>query len=253
LRDGGTLIIDDLNKVQQAGELFSDLPNFSRGLPTLNDMQKPGVATVFRKLLTGQYIIASGNNDEDFCHRRGWMQSGEYQEKTCYTFSSPLHALYISWRLIPTVINCPYGTVQEMTFSILKKFSPSQLSSPSRIGVAFSDRPLEARYQYEFYRGLFSATGGCVRICPELFTAPGARRGCIDFFIPEKKWGIEFIREGKPHTLSEHSSRFGPGSKYGAWLDSNDMVDYIILDCRTDWPESVNPCNCILILQIFQI
>ena len=149
--------------------------------------------------------------------------------------------MYASWRLTPILGQCPYVTVQDMTFSILKKFNPSQLSSPSRIGVAFSDRPLEARYQFEFYRGLFAATGGGVRICPELFTA---RRGRIDFFIPEKKWGIELTREG--NALSEHSSRFGNGCKYGAWLDSNDIVDYIILDCRTEAPKSANPCNCFL-------
>jgi hypothetical protein len=138
-----------------------------------------------------------------------------------------------------------------MMLSILKAFNPSQLSSPSRIGVAFSDRPIEARYQFELYRGLFAATGGGVRICPELYTAPGARKGCIDFFIPEKKWGIELIREGTP-SLSEHSSCFGLGNKYGAWLTSNDMVDYIILDCRTDIPPSPNPRNC-LVLQIIEV
>ena len=139
-----------------------------------------------------------------------------------------------------------------MTFSILKKFNPSQLSSPSRIGVAFPDRPMEARYQFEFYRGLFTATGGGVRICPELFTAPGARKGGIDFFIPEKKWGIELIREGTRSSLSERSSSFGLGSKYGVWLASNDMVDYIILDCRTDIPRSPNSRNC-LVLQIIEV
>jgi len=152
--------------------------------------------------------------------------------------------MYVSWRLTPILRQFPYATVHDMTFSILKKFNPSQLSSPSRIGVAFSDRPLEARYQFEFYRGLFAATGGGVRICPELFTAPGARRGRVDFFIPEKKWGIELTREGS--RLSEHSSRFGPGCKYGAWLDSNDMVDYMILDCRTETPKSASPRNCFL-------
>ena len=128
-----------------------------------------------------------------------------------------------------------------MTFSILKKFNPSQLSSPSRIGVAFSDRPMEARYQFELYRGLFAATGGRVRICPELLTAQGARRGRIDFFVPENKWGIELTREG--NGLEEHSSRFGLKSKYGVWLTLNHMVDYLILDCRTDMPDSANPRN----------
>jgi hypothetical protein len=238
--------------MQRAGKPLSGLPNFSRGLPCVDDLQKAGVATVFRKLLTHGSIIASGNHDEDFCHRWGWMHSEQLSGKTCYMFPSPLHAMYVSWRLIPTTIPCPFVTIRDMTFSILKEFNPSQLSSPSRIGVAFSDSPMEARYQFEFYRGLFAATGGGVHICPELFTAPGARKGRIDFFIPEKKWGIELIQEGTPSSLSEHSSRFGLGSKYGVWLASNDMVDYFILDCRTDTPRSSNPRNC-LVLQIIKV
>jgi hypothetical protein len=197
-------------------------------LPGVNDLQKDAVATVFRKLLTHGSIIASGNRDEDLCHRRGWMHSEQLSGNTCYTFSSPLHAMYVSWRFIPTIIQCPFVTIWDMTVSILKKFNPSRLSAPSRIGVAFSDRPMEARYQFEFYRGLFATTGGGIRICPELFTATGACKGRINFFIPEKKWGIELIREGTWSSLSEHSSGFGLGSKYGAWLASNDMVDYVI-------------------------
>ena len=238
--------------MQRAGKPLSGLPNFSRGLPRADDLQKAAVATVFRKLLAHGSIIASGNYDEDFCHRYGWIHSEQLSGKTYYTFSSPLHAIYVSWRLIPTTIPCPFTTIWDMTLSILKKFTPSQLSSPSRIGMAFSDRPMEARYQFEFYRGLFAATGGGVRICPELFTAPGACTSRINFFIPEKKWGIELIREGTPSSLSEHSSRFGLGSKYGVWLASNDMVDYIILDCRTDTPPSSNPRN-FLVLQIIEV
>jgi hypothetical protein len=225
--------------MQEAGKPLSELPNFSRGLPSVDDLGNLAVANTFRKLLTQTYIIASGSSDEDFCHRRGWMHSVRRQSKTYYVFASPLHAMYVSWRLIPTIIQCPYLNVRDMTFSILKKFNPSQLSSPSRIDLDFSDSPLEARYQFEFYRGIFASTGGGVRICPELFTAPGAHRGRIDFFVPEKKWGIELTREG--NTLSEHSSRFDLGGKYGVWLTSNDMEDYILLDCRTSVPKEANP------------
>jgi hypothetical protein len=251
LREGGTLVVDDLLNIHQAGKPLPDLPNFSRGLPSVNDLQQATVATVFRKLLTHGSIIASENHDEDFCHRCGWMRSEQLSGKICYTFPSPLHAMYVSWRLIPATIQCPFPTIRDMTFSILKKFNPSQLPS-SCIEVAFLDRPMEARYQFEFYRGLFAATGGGVRICPELFTAPGTCKGHINFFIPEKKWGIELIREETQSSLSEHSSCFGLGSKYGPWLASNDMVDYIILDCRTDMPPSPNPRNC-LVLQIIKV
>ena len=144
----GTLIVDDLLNLQRASgwKLLSDLPNFSRGLPGDSLLQNAAIATVFRTLLTQGYIIASKDGDEDFCYRNGWMHSEQLLGKTCYTFPSPLHAMYASWRLIPTTRQCPFETVRGMTFSILKKFNPSQLSSPSRMGMAFSDCPPEARY-----------------------------------------------------------------------------------------------------------
>jgi len=92
----------------------------------------------------------------------------------------------------------------------------------------------------------FAATGGGVRICPEPLTAPGARKGGrIGFYVPGGKWGIELTREGKG--LSEHSSRF---DLTGVWLTSNDMVDYIHLDCRTDMRKSPNPSKYPFVLHL---
>ena len=227
------------NKPFENALLYS-LEIFSRGLPQPHQLQKPGVAGVFRELLVQGYIARNVlDKDVDYCHRRGWMQSGWSHDTLYYTFASPLHAMYVSWKLIPRVLNCPFTNVREMTFSIVKHFVPSQLSAPTSIGCASTDRPLEARYQYEFYRGLFKATNGGVRICPELLSAPGALKGRIDFFIPGKNWGLELTREG--NALGEHSSRFGLQGKYGVWLTSNDMVDYAILDCRTTRPRDPHP------------
>lgn len=141
--------------------------------------------------------------------------------------------------LIPAVVECPFASVRDMTFAIIKSFNPSQLLSPSHIGEDFTDRPMEARYQYEFYRGVFAATGGGVNICPELLSATGKRSGRIDLFVPGKKWGIELTWEGSE--LAEHDGRFGPLGAYGVWLSSNEMVDYILLDFRTSMPTKPHP------------
>jgi len=178
--------------MQEAGKWLPDIPNVSRGLPTVDVLRKPNIATVFRTLLTQGSIRASGfDNDVDFCHRRGWVHSEQHLAESRYALASPLHAMYVSWKLIPAVVPCPFVTIQDMALSILKQFSPSQLSSPSHLGTTFSNRPLEARYQFEFYRGLFAATSGGVRISPELLTMTGTSEGCIDFFVPQKKWGIK--------------------------------------------------------------
>jgi hypothetical protein len=102
-----------------------------------------------------------------------------------------------------------------VTFLILKKFVPSQLSAPTHIGCAFTDQPLEACCQYEFYCGLFEATCGGVCICPKLLSTLGALNGCIDFFVPGKKWGIELTQEG--NDLAEHGSClvFGVSMEHG--------------------------------------
>jgi hypothetical protein len=225
--------------------VLEEFPNLTQGLPDGAQLQTANIAGVFQELLMQGGAITrywdALDNDVNFCHRQGWIHS-DLDKKTdmvSYTFPSPLHATYVSWKLIPASEDCPFETVRDLAFAILMKFVPARQSSPSRIGVAFSDRPLEARYQCEFYRGLFSATGGSVRICPELLTAPGARSGRIEFFIPGKKWGIALTREGSK--LAEHDSRFGVVGKYGVWLSSGDISDYIILDCRTSTPNLPHP------------
>jgi hypothetical protein len=226
-------------------DVLYDLESFSRGLPKLIMLQTHGVMAVFRELLlTGSIERNKVDDDVEYCHRHGWIQSDFIHPTVYYTFPSPLHATYISWQLIPREIDCPFADVRDMTFSILKKFVPSQLSAPTHIGCEFTERPLEARYAYEFYRGLFEATHGGVRICPELLSKSGAPDGRIDFFIPGQKWGLELTREG--NGLAEHSSRFRLGGKYGVWLTSNDMVDYIILDCRVKKPRDPHPSKLIL-------
>ena len=106
---------------------------------------------------------------------------------------------------------------------------------PRRVGDAGAVRPPEAAYQDEFYHSLFSATEGCVRISSEYSSAKGAHPGCIDFFIPSKKWGIDLLHDGS--NLEEHWSRFRLGGAYGAWLKTSDMADYIVLDFRSTRPQ----------------
>jgi hypothetical protein len=137
--------------------------NFSRGLPRHVDLRDTGIAAVFRRLLIEGSITVTGDGDVnvDLCHRKGWIHAEmNPDDKPCYTFPSPLHAAYVAWRIIPLETRCQFGTVRDMSFAILKNFTRSQLQvsspGPSHFGVASSDRPLEP---YEFYRGLFPATG----------------------------------------------------------------------------------------------
>jgi hypothetical protein len=128
----------------------------------------------------------------------------------------------------------------ELFLETITKFKPSQLQLALCRVASESTHPPEAQYQDEFYNSLLSATSGNVRISPEYASAKGTRKaGRIDFFIPIVKWGIEITRDGK--RLLEHAARFTDSGAYGAWLESEDMTDYILLDCRTGIPRDKHP------------
>lgn len=226
---------------------------FGRGLPTVKELEdQPDVVTLFRNLL--KYGAVDGNEDEDTairkCHRHGWIHADQAVNETIthYAFPSPLHTVCLSWRLEPTS-NMPHFTsLFDLALDAISKFKPSQLYLPiRRVSPRSTDKIPEAQYQDEFYRSVFSATFGNVRLSPEFASA---RKACvagrIDFFIPVVKWGIEFTRDG--NRLDEHSSRFAQSGAYGAWLKSGDMADYILLDCRTTIPRRSFPSTNISLL-----
>jgi hypothetical protein len=206
---------------------------------------QPDVVALFRNLL--KYGAVDGNEDEDIairkCHRHGWIHADQTVSGTItrYVFPSPLHTVCLSWMLEPTN-NMPHLTsLFDLVLDAISKFKPSQLYLPiRRVSPRSADKVPEAQYQDEFYRSVFSATSGNVRVSPEFASA---RKACvagrIDFFIPAVKWGIEFTQDG--NRLDEHSSRFAKPEAYGAWLKSGDMADYILLDCRTTIPRKSFP------------
>jgi len=120
----------------------------------------------------------------------------------------------------------------KLSLEVISKFRPSQLQLPPRRVGSASTHPPEAQYQDEYYNSLLAATSGNVRISYEYASAQAAHvAGRIDFFIPIVKWGIEIIRNGD--RLWECADRFTASVAYGAWLESADLKDYILLDFRT--------------------
>jgi len=219
------------NELSQSG-------GWTRGLPTSRDLQTTGVADMFCHLLQNGSIEGTSPSDViQFCHKSGWIHSTPVTiSDQVYVFPSPLHRLYMEWKLLPSSTTAPYDTLLDISIAVIQAFQPSQLSCPPRrIGDAGADRPPEAAYQDEFYRSLFQVTGGCVRISSEYSSAKGTRSGCIDFFIPSKKWGIGLLRDG--NNIQEHWSRFLEHDAYGKWLEFSDMMDYIVLDFRSTRPQ----------------
>ena len=101
LRDGGTLTIDDLLHATQAGSGFLLFHTSHEDCPLSMTYRTTDIAALFRKLLTYGSIKAENDHSEIYCHRNGWIFSGLDSGIKFYTFPSPLHAMYVSWRLSP--------------------------------------------------------------------------------------------------------------------------------------------------------
>ncbi|PVG02084.1 hypothetical protein CPB86DRAFT_38650, partial [Serendipita vermifera] len=144
---------------------------------------------------------------------------------------SPLLQHLWSFRLLPPVDHqIPYPCLFSFVEPTVSCFKPSKLTGPDRRIVASQYRPPE--YQEEYYRCVHDATKGNVRFTPEYVAAVGVYPGRIHFFIPSHKWGIELTYDGSQ--LSEHESRFADDDAYEQWLQTLDMMDYILLDfCST--------------------
>lgn len=53
------------------------------------------------------------------------------------------------------------------------------------------------------------------------------KNGRIDFFVFDRKWGIEVLQCGSMSEIAEHAARFAAGGRYREW---NIFKDYIILN-----------------------
>jgi len=99
------------------------------------------------------------------------------------------------------------------------------------MSTASQPRPVEAQYQDEFYSGFTRVAGRGVSISSEWSRTKDGR---VDFYIPDKKWAIELLRDH--NKVDEHISRFKEGGKYHAWLKEKMIEDWIIINCATSLP-----------------
>ena len=177
-------------------------------------------------------------------HKLGYIYEKEFfPNKRSFVFPTPLHTAALSWVLVPAEVNLP-SNLFDLVLDVVARFKYSQLTHPVRRAGddAKASGPPEAQYQDEFYRALHECTNGRVQVSPEFATAANASKaGRIDFFIAKKKWGIEITRDGKK--LQEHSDRFGGHGAYGHWIETGEMSDYILLDCRSTVPLKRHSCR----------
>ena len=133
-------------------------------------------------------------------------------------------------------INLParFDSLPKLCKEVLREFSIRILrrsAEGKKISSASQPRSVEAQYQDEFYGGFSHVAGRGVPISSEWSRTKDGR---VDFYIPEKKWAIELLRNHDK--VDEHISRFKEGGKYHPWLKENMIEDWIIIDCATSLP-----------------
>jgi len=207
-------------------------PTVSRSLTKKRDYD----GTMKRLLLEGP--ISCHDKDGDLFAQASKCGLIELTDRSFYDFPSPLHRQIWSYKLVPSEQYKYVGNILALIQETVAKFRPNRLSRSDRRAETDERDTPEAQYSHEWYRSLHGVTGGNVVISPEYATAPGKRRGRVDFYIPSMKWGIELLRDGSK--LREHSDRFLTGA-YSALVKSGDIVDYALLDFRHMAPEPSTP------------
>jgi hypothetical protein len=125
---------------------------------------------------------------------------------------------------------------------VLEKFSSSSLRfcTEGRLSSSGKPRPMEAQYQCEFYKAFNAVVGRGVPISSEWSRGDKRHNGRVDFWIPQKQWGIEFTRDHSE--IEEHCNRFKKGGQYYGWVKNGLIKDWIIIDCATI--STYAPCFC---------
>jgi hypothetical protein len=128
-----------------------------------------------------------------------------------------------------------FPTIQALCMAVLEHFSAKnlRLCIQGKLSTAGKARPLEAQNQDEFYRA-FNAVVPCGVPVSSEWSHHGDGR--IDFWIPQKKWGVELLRDHD--RVDEHCNRFKKGGRYYPWIKAGMLEDWIIIDCATSLPTS---------------
>ena len=126
-----------------------------------------------------------------------------------------------------------YPTLRHLTLAALRNFSrTSLLSAGQGLTTGATKVPLEAQFQDEMYKAMYYTLGQKIFLTSEW--GAQSKDGRVDFLLKKMKWGIECSREG--NRVDNHIQRFLPGGRYYPWIESNEMVDYILVDFRKSMP-----------------
>ncbi|EYE91008.1 ATP-binding protein [Aspergillus ruber CBS 135680] len=208
----------------------------NRSFPDISRATNGNVATLSK--ITGEGSIPFDINDASikFCYQNGWIHRVALDDGDVAVLPSRLHEKYIEYWIGKMSMPLParFDSLPKLCKEILREFSIMILrhsAEGKKMSTASQPRPVEAQYQDEFHRGFVHVVGPGVPISSEWSRTKDGR---VDFYIPEKKWAIELLRDHDK--VDEHIFRFKEGGKYHSWLKENMVKDWIIIDCATSLP-----------------
>ncbi|OGM50981.1 hypothetical protein ABOM_000237 [Aspergillus bombycis] len=217
---------------------------FQRSLPKGRKVTSEVRAVLVHVLGQGSIEVPSesdGKSPEDVCYTKGWLHKttkpGDILDGELYVIPSRLHEKWIEHIMGEPnrKMNPKYNTVQKLCVDVLGLFSACKLrhaADGKSVSSAALLKPIEAAYQSEFYRAFNDIAGIGVNIVSEWSQTNDGR---VDFWISQKKWAVELVRE--KDRLLEHIARFRPDGKYHGWIRDGMILEWIIINCTTTLPK----------------
>ncbi|KAL4788605.1 hypothetical protein BJX76DRAFT_1427 [Aspergillus varians] len=231
-------LLDDFNDDARVFKFLENQAVF-RSFPAGRHLTPEAAETLSKILEEGNMQFDSNNASMQLCYQKGWVHRisvGEFDPYDVVVLASRLHEKWLEFiigrktRLLPERFN----QLDELCLVILSEFSTMNLRHAvegKKMSTAGQYKPMEAQYQDEFYRSFNYLAGRGVPICSKWSRTSDSR---VDFYIPEKKWAIELLRDHD--RVNEHISWFKEGGRYHPWLKENMVEDWIIIDCASSPP-----------------
>ncbi|CAD6439997.1 d573b7de-738c-4b9f-b51c-af534f1a4e5a [Sclerotinia trifoliorum] len=219
-----------------AGE--NHLKRCLRGDPSYRHLKYSDIADAMRKVARLPKGCTEIRTDPitalAFCHKMGFLYAEEFRPGsgvTTYIFASPIHQRIAYRRLIPAPplgTNIDQITLRKACLNAIERFSPSVL----RHRVPLSNSSFQSNDKWGIPEAAFQDEMYCclnyeLHNLPILSEYAETKDGRIDFYIFDKRWGVEILQSGNNGRLEEHANRFRYGGKYHRW---GIFEDYIILN-----------------------
>ncbi|KAE8378205.1 hypothetical protein BDV26DRAFT_261958 [Aspergillus bertholletiae] len=233
-------VIDILDGKEELYFKFLENSGASRCFPRAEGL-KIAIRDILCEIAERGNIIWNQTLELENCYRNGWVHrmigGNNYDEIA--VLPSRLHEKWIQHLIGKDRKALPphFTNLTQLCMKTLSEFSTMNLrhsTAGKNLSTAAQPKPMEAQYQDEFYRAFNKVAGRGVPISTEWARTISGR---VDFFIPEKKWAIELLRDY--NQVDNHIKRFKEGGQYFQWLETKAVNDWIIINCTTTAPTAV--------------